>query len=252
MSTRSVPRFADSTDKLLHRLALVSKDVILRDGEPILENAPNRIFLSPSLLRKFNCHTGCTACCLPFTLDFTVYEALSFDWSEDIEGEFMNRFHSRGININGETYLIMSYPQYKDDKCPFLRPTREGGALGCGFWTSNNSTQPLECAAAPQLLISTRGQRHPGTVLSKRPFGRASQWKVVPECEFDPIIDKLEKLPEDTSHLVDNEIMLLERYQHWAETLNIPTWIPQIITSMKVLPDLVESQGLHLIEVELK
>lgn len=238
--TRTIPGHVDSVGKLLERVALVAKEKIYYQGKPIKRTTdagayevepPEQIYLSPSLLRRFACHVGCTACCLPFTLDFTNDEFNSFVWKEDVDSEAIGKFETRILQVNGKEQPIQTYKQYLDDSCPFLRPTRDEGALGCGFWTEDNSTQPLECAAAPQLLMTTRGQG--ATVLMKRPFGRGWAWKDKPQCEFDPVADSPGKIDDDFD--LSNEIMLLERYNHWAEYLEIETYIPEILD---VLPNL--------------
>jgi len=242
---RSVPRHVDSVEKLVDRLALVAKVPVIYNGHRLRPAPPRHLFLSPSLLRAFRCHVGCTACCLSITLDFTEAEFARFVWSDDVAGPARHKFRPRKVQVNGFTYTILSYPQYQDPSCPFLRPTRPGGALGCGFWTQNNGTQPLECSAAPQLSMTTRGPDT--TVLMKRPFGRGWAWKEKPQCEFEPTLDGI----GDLARAVDlrDEIALLHRYQHWADVLHIPTHLPAIITAMHALRETVAERGVHLVQV---
>lgn len=244
-TARSVPRQVDSVEKLVDRLALMAKVPVIYNGKRLRPAAPTHIFLSPSLLRAFHCHLGCTACCLPITLDFTEEEFRKLHWSDDIEQAARLRFRPRRVVVNGYPYTIMSYPQYKDPACPFLRPTRPGGALGCGFWTANNATQPLECSSAPQLLMTTRGVGM--TMITKHIFTRGFKWKVPPQCEFAPTITSV----DDLARAVDlkDEIALLHRYQYWADFLHIPTHLPAIITAMQHLKETVEKQGAHLVQV---
>jgi hypothetical protein len=244
-AARSIPRHVDSVEKLVDRLALIAKVPVIYNGKRLRPRPPTHLFLSPSLLREFRCHVGCTACCLSFTLDFTEDEFQRFLWRADISQEAHMRLRKRRITVNGRMFTIMSYPQYKDPSCPFLRATRPGGALGCGFWTTGNSTQPLECAAAPQISMTTRGPDT--TVLMKRPFGRGWNWKVPPQCEFDPLLDG----PGDLARAVDlrDEIALLRRYQHWADLLKIPTHLPAIISTMQHLKERVAKEGVHLVRV---
>jgi hypothetical protein len=202
--------------------------------------------LSPSLLREFRCHVGCTACCnVSITLDFTDDEFQRFLWRDDVMTMAHSRFRRRYVTVNGHRFPIMSYPQYKDPRCPFLRPIRDDGVMGCGFWTSNNSTQPLECSSAPQVSIQTRGADT--TVIMKRPFGRAWIWKVPPQCEFDPLLDT----PGDLTHAVNlsGEITVLRRYQYWADFFRIPTHIPAIIATMQHLKEHIAKDGVHLVKV---
>lgn len=249
--TRTIPGHVDSVGKLLERVALVAKEKVYYQGKPIKRSTdagayevepPRQIYLSPSLLRRFACHVGCTACCLPFTLDFTNDEFNSFVWKEDVDEEAVAKFENRILQVNGKEHPIVTYKQYLDDSCPFLRPTRDEGALGCGFWTEDNSTQPLECAAAPQLLMTTRGEGT--TYLTSRPFGRGWAWKEKPECEFDPVPTKIWELPdEEISSEIQDKVMLLERYLHWSEYLEIDTYLPECVQAMKHLPTLLKDQN---------
>jgi hypothetical protein len=244
-SGRSVPRHVDSVEKLLDRLALFATIPIVYRGKRLRPTPPRHIFLSPSLLRVFRCHVGCTACCLAITLDFTEDEFARFIWSADIAANAKTRFAPRRITVNGKTFTIYTCPQYLSPSCPFLIPSRPGGALGCGFWTTSNSTQPLECAAAPQLMMTTRGVGT--TVLMKRPFGRGWAWKERPQCEFEPLLDS----PGDLTRASDlrDEIALLHRYEHWAQTLEIPTHLPAVIDTMLRLNSTVANTGVHLVPV---
>lgn len=136
-------------------------------------------------------------------------------------------FQSRQVEVNGHKRIVSTYPQYKDDKCPYLGE-RPDGNPGCSFW-GTGSGQPLECAAAPQLLMSTRGEKY--STLSKRPFGRAWAWKETPQCEFTDLVVTPVDVPEDLD--LSNEIELLRRYQAWAKVFHIKTVIPQVIKVLK-------------------
>src|SRR6476469_2887001 len=156
---RSTPQHADSVGKLLHRLALLTGEEVLHDGKPVLETPRKELLIQPALAREFTCVAGCSACCLPFTLDFTPEEFKRIQTKKVEKRSGVNpltRFSMRKVNVNGSYRTVFSYPQYLDDQCPFLAPIREGGAPGCSFYDSGTG-QPLECAAAPQLLMSTRG-----------------------------------------------------------------------------------------------
>jgi hypothetical protein len=220
---------------------------------------PEHVYLSPSLLRTFECVAGCTACCLPFTLDFTNDEFNGFaieKWEEEITEQADGQFKDRILNINGHDIRIQTYEQYKDDSCPYLRTTRVTAdgveAKGCGFWTADNSTQPIECAAAPQLLMTTRGQGN--TVLMTRPFGRGWAWKDKPQCDFQPIFDNIKKVPtdEEAEPILKDRIMLLNRYLHWADYLEINTHLPNIIETLQDLPLILQQEGLKMVEVEIR
>jgi hypothetical protein len=243
---RMAPRHVDSVEKLLCRLSLLAKVAVSYNGKRITVAPSEHILLSPSLLRSFRCHVGCTACCgVTITLDFTEAEFQQFVWSASVDTPAREGFSKRRIAVNGETFTIMTFPQYKYPSCPFLRPTREGGAYGCGFWTATDSTQPLECHAAPQISITERGKGI--TVIAKRPFGRAWQWKVTPQCEFDSLIDGVGDL--DRAVDLADEIDTLQRYQHWADMLHVPTYIPEIIAAMHILKDTCKQKGVHLVQV---
>lgn len=242
---RTIPQHVDSTGKLLNRLALVAIDPVMQKGK-LIAPPPKKILVTPSLLREFRCVSGCTACCLPFTLDYTPEEFEDLDWTEEITKQAVDQFRLRTIEVDGRSYEVLSYPQYKDNSCPYLRQTRENGALGCGFWSKDNSTQPVECAAAPQLLMTTRGMG--STVIMKKPFGRAWSWKVKPQCEFDPVIDHIKKIPDNFD--LSNEIMLLKRYLHWADYLDIPTWIPAIIEILEDFPNQLRLTNLRSVIID--
>lgn len=242
--SRTIPGHVDSIGKLLERIALVAKEPVVHNGKQ-LRTPPDEIFIAANMVREFRCVSGCTACCLPFTLDFTPEEYDGFEMAPDIEEQALDLFSTRPVTVNGEKHTVVTYEQYKDPSCPFLRPTREGGALGCGFWTEDNSTQPLECAAAPQLLMTTRGEGR--TYIMKKPFGRGWAWKDKPQCEFDPVIDKVSNIPENYD--LSNEIMLLERYHHWANHFGIDTYLPQIVETMNDLPEHLRASNLASVQV---
>jgi hypothetical protein len=244
---RSVPRHVDSVEKLLDHIALFAKVPVVYNGRALREDVPKHIFLSPSILRSFRCVDGCTACCLSFTLDylpreFSFYSTL---WEEGVTQMAQEKFEKREVEVNGLKGYVMSYPQYKDPACPFLRPTRQGGALGCGFWHVGNATQPLECASAPQLMFTTRGLEN--TVLLKRPFGRAWAWKDKPQCEFSPILDHPGQV--DPAYHCDNERMLLQRYREWANYFQIPHHFDVVIDAMTHLAQTIHEGGVRLVQV---
>lgn len=274
--TRTIPGHVDSTGKLLDRLSLVAKRPIVQNGK-VLRDPPEKVAVSPSIMRRFSCVSGCTACCLPFTLDYTPDEFNTFAWTDEIVDQAVDQFKSRFIEVNGKYHEVVTYEQFRDPKCPYLRPTRGtcphcegagniegteksfggpeleecptcagyGQALGCGFWTQSNSTQPLECAAAPQVLMTTRGMGT--TLIMKRPFGRGWAWKDKPQCEFDPVLDKVAKIPDDFD--LSNEIMLMERYLHWANHLGVETHLPAIIEVLQDYPRRLRASNLASVVV---
>lgn len=223
---RTVPGHVDSTGKLLNRLALMTGDPVYQRGKLIVEPR-QELLLMPSLARDFTCVAGCSACCLPFTLDFVPAEwrGLNKKHVGRVSGtDPKDIFEKRKIEVNGDEHEIWSYPQYKDNQCPFLQPIRDGGAPGCSFVPGQN-LQPLECAAAPQLLNSTRGDRY--ATLSSRPFGRGWAWKDKPRCEFTDVALKQSDL--EAIDMTD-KIALLGRYSLWADHLGISTVIDEVVT----------------------
>lgn len=240
---RTIPGHVDSTGKLFSRLALLTKSemVYLEGKKTITVEPPRQVVLAPSLLREFRCIDGCTACCLPFTLDFLPSEFANFleKWAPDVAEQAEQEFSRREVEVNGVKREIFSFKQYEYPTCPYLRPTRKGGALGCGFWTEfNTPTQPTECAAAPQISITTRGPRQ--TMVMKKPFGRAWQWRVTPQCEFDDRVESLRGLPDEYD--LTNEINIFRRYLGWAQYFEVETWIPEVIEAMGHLPQLFKAQ----------
>lgn len=247
MRTTLPSKRRDSIEKMLYRLGLLATEDIVRDGV-IFATAVTEVYVSPALLRSFHCHVGCTACCLPITVDFSPEEFAAFDWSREVRAKAKDLFVERDIEVNGRQYPVFTYHQYRDKACQFLAPNREGGALGCSFYPN----QPLECAAAPQLLMTTHGTR---SVLTKRPFGRASQWRIVPQCEFSPTPVPVSQLlrasnyptsADDPKHPLANEIGLLKRYRHFAEYFEIDTYIDEAIAALGGLPSYIaEAATLH-------
>lgn len=253
--TRTIPGLVDSIDKMMGSIALLAKEPVFHEGKQVSVtrdgigkvyiNPPKSLSLSPSLLRDFTCTVGCTACCLPITLDYTPEEFATFEWTDEIAAQAEEQFYVRVINVNGEDAEVATYEQFREPSCPYLRPTREGGALGCGFWTADNSTQPLECAKAPQLLVTTRGEGH--HCLMSRPFGRGWAWQNKPQCEFSPILDNLREVPEEFDY--SQYQMLLERYLHWSDHFGVETYIPEVLEVLPHLHEILREEGLHMVDV---
>lgn len=245
--TRTIPGHVDSTGKLLNRLALMTGDVVTQKGKPILE--PRReLLVMPSLARRFTCVSGCSACCLPFTLDFCPAEWAGL--SRNLVAKQgapnpRNLFEEREIEVNGTEHTILSYPQYKDDKCPFLQPIRDDGNPGCSFVPGQN-LQPLECATAPQILNSTRGDYY--ATISSRPFGRGWAWKDKPQCDFEPVALTEKELEEID---MTDKIALLGRYSLWADHLGVRTVIDQVVEILSDFRSRLISNNMRSIVVEL-
>jgi hypothetical protein len=82
------------------------------------------------------------------------------------------------------------------------------------------------------------------SIVTKRPFGRASQWKNLPQCEFGKTPAQLGINGLDIHTYVNgdvllkNEIELLKRYQHFAEYFEIETYIDKVIAALRTLPEM--------------
>lgn len=238
--TRTVPGHVDSVGKILERLQLVSPYEVTYKGKPV-RAVPSEFYASPALMRYFECKTGCTACCLPFTLDFTNDE-FNLMPHEVGGNDTLEFFYQRDIEVNGKMFPIQSYDQYKDDACPFLVPNRNKTALGCAFW-GTESGQPIECEAAPQLLMTSRGPDI--SMLTSRPFGRGWAWKDKPQCVFHPVADRIQGIPDDAEAQCQSRANTLKRYLAWAEYLEVKTVLPQAIEAVENLPDILRDNGMR-------
>lgn len=238
--TRTVPGHVDSVGKILERLQLVSPYRVTYKGKHV-RDVPSEFYASPALMRYFECKQGCTACCLPFTLDF-INDEFNLVPHEVGGNDTLELFYQRDIEVNGKTFPIQSYDQYKDDSCPFLVPNRNKTALGCAFW-SKESGQPIECEAAPQLLMTSRGPDI--SMLTSRPFGRGWAWKDKPQCIFHPVADRIQGIPDDAKEQCASRAKTLRRYLAWAEYLEIRTVLPQAIEAVENLPDILRDNGMR-------
>lgn len=229
----------DSIERMLYRLGILARKPIIREGV-VFAQAATEIYVSPALLRTFHCKVGCIACCsIKITVDFSPEEFASLKWSKKVRDKAESLFFEREIEVNGKRYPIFTYNQYQDPACQFLAPIREG-QLGCSFYPY----QPLECASAPQLSMTTHGGK---SIVTKRPFGRAAQWTNVPQCEFSPIpkpigpllrtVDK--STVDDPKHPLANEIGLLQRYQYFADYFEIDTYVGEVIAALGQLPEIL-------------
>ncbi len=250
--TRTVPGHVDSVGKILERLQLVSPYEVTYKGKPV-RAVPSEFYASPALMRYFECKTGCTACCLPFTLDFTNDEFNILP--EEVAGNNIDElFYERVIEVNGSEFRIQSYDQYKDDACPFLVPNRNKTALGCAFWAREGHPdtgmpgpgQPIECEAAPQLLMTSRGPDI--SMLTSRPFGRGWAWKDKPQCIFHPVADRIQAIPDDAQEQCASRVRTLRRYLTWAEYLEIETVLPQAIEAVENLPATLRDNGMRTVQ----
>jgi hypothetical protein len=229
---------------MLYRIGLLTRQPIIREGE-VFAPAVTEVYASPALRRTFECKVGCIACCsVKITVDFSPEEFASFKWSKKVRAKATDLFSKREIEVNGKQFPIFTYNQFADPACQFLDNVREGGALGCSFYPH----QPLECASAPQLSMTTIAGH---SVITKRPFGRWQQWTNVPQCIFSPTPvplsplmrtkKKKKKAPiNDADHELANEIGLLKRYKGFADYFELDTHLDAVIQALRDLPDTLE------------
>lgn len=253
-STKTQIDHADSVGKLLSQLQLVSRVPVTYNGKPTRAidrpggpgsttkwvwhyDIPTEFYVSPAIMRGFECKLGCTACCLPFTLDYTPEE-----WAQGWEGtQDVERFEVREVLVNDKKFPVYSYPQYQDPQCPYLAPVREGGALGCTFW-GKGAGPPVGCASAPQILFTSRGAEV--SMLTSKIFGRGWKWDNPAQCIFHPVADKLSAIPADADNQCHERADLLRRFLHWAEYLGLDTVLPQAIDAVEHLPDILKEHGM--------
>lgn len=204
---------ADSVEKILWQLSLVSPDAVRYQGrkglkERVYDYPVQEVLLTPSLFRKFTCAAGCTACCQKFTLDYVPSEFVTM--VEDKTG-----FKERTVLVNGKPKKVFTNDQNKNPICDFLTVEKPGGGLGCAHWPA----PPLSCVSAPQLQFI---QMRPGkTYVLKKPYGRAWAMTPTPQCEFEAVDDLTE------AHLEDL-IQILDRFIEWARYFGIKTYLGNI------------------------
>lgn len=221
LRSQEIPRknsvgHADSVEKILNQLALLSPDVVryqshsLVSGRFLTErvfDAPvDSVLITPSLFRKFTCANGCTGCCQKFTLDYTPHEYQTLVQHQ--EG-----FSERYVWVNGKEKLVFTNDQNQNPLCDFLTVERPGGGLGCAQWPA----PPLSCISAPQLQFVQ--MRFRSTFVLKKPFGRAWAMTPTPQCEFEQV-DSVEEME------LDDILQILDRFQEWARYFKITTCIP--------------------------
>lgn len=203
------PGRADSVEKLVHKLALLSPEPV-RWGpkqKVLVKTPPKQVLVAPSVFREFICTVGCTACCyVTITLDYFPGETQFAELPSDVQ----KQFKVRDIYVNGRLFPIISHDRrHLVSKCQFLTESTRGGGPGCGLWPR----PPLECQAAPQSQLM---QIRPGkTYLLKKPFSRAWRFKQKPQCQF--------VANQDLSLVLAGDIAILRRYLAWASFLNMPT-----------------------------
>lgn len=209
--------FPDSVAKLVRNLAALSPQPVTFQGKPVLPYRVERVTLGASMFREFICTPGCTACCLPFTIDYTPQEF------RRLPAELRNRvpWAVREVVVNKKQWPVYSFNQALLPQCPYLTIRRPTGGWGCALWPRS----PLECAAAPQLHFITRqtGSTH----ITKQPFSRAWRFAQKPQCQFISTPG-----PERLWAEFQKNIQLLRRYAHWAAYLEIPVCLDAIIAAL--------------------
>lgn len=200
-----------SFTRTLSRLSMMtSVPISIQGGEA---STPPRSFrVGPSVFRKFVCAPGCSACCLqgPLTLDFLPEEPEWLGLPSDIE----RMFSTKSVEVNGVRREIFSLDKPKG-MCHFLVP--HAGGQGCGIWQNH----PLECWAAARLQFQTHGE---DAVMLKKGFAREWRWEVRAQCQYPEFEWEQSELEADLS--------VLRRYSVWAETFQIPTILPELISAL--------------------
>lgn len=217
---------ADSVEKILAQLALLSPDVVtyqarsLRTGFPLQErvfDAPvDVVILAPALFRTFRCVAGCTACCQKFTLDYTPHEYQTLVTHK-------TGFERRVVSVNDKKKHVFTNDQNDNPICDFLSVQRpDAVALGCAHFPY----PPLSCISAPQLQFIQ--MRHRTTYVLSKPFGRAWAMTPTPQCEFEEPADQKEFRDQ-----MEMRIEILMRFQEWARYFGIRTCLRQILREMR-------------------
>lgn len=206
---RSRPGNGQSWVKVVHQIALTSPGGIAIGRQrptPLID----RVALGPSVFRAFRCVSGCTACCLKFTLDYIPEEEEQLDVDRAVQ------FHQRSVHVGGAWFDLYTSDQTDHVLCDFLTAVRPEGGLGCALYPR----APLSCASAPQLQFLTHGPNQ--TNILKRPFSRAWAMAETPQCEFTAEFD------EETRASVIGDVALLDRFISWARYFRIPTVLPHV------------------------
>lgn len=214
---------ADSVEKILSQLSLLSPDVLTYQGQTstgrlrkviAFDTTVEEVLITPSLFRKFICTDGCTACCQKFTLDYIPAE---LSLVEHTEG-----FVARDVWVNGKRRVVYTNDQNHNPICDFLRVQRPGGGLGC----ANYKYAPLSCISAPQLQFI---QMRPGkTYVLKKPFGRAWAMTPTPQCQFVEF-----RSPDELQAEILMMTEILGRFQAWASYFGIKTTLHHVIRALK-------------------
>lgn len=201
---------ADSIEKILWQLSLLSPDPVTYQARPQLKERVyafpvDEVLVSPSLFRKFVCASGCTACCQKFTLDYTPSEFVTL--VEDKTG-----FEERTVLVNGKPKKMWTNDQNKNPICDFLTVEKPTGGLGCAHWPA----PPLSCISAPQIQFI---QMRPGkTFVLKKPYGRAWAMTPTPQCEFIAV-ENIEEMD------LEDALAILDRFAEWARYFGIKSAI---------------------------
>jgi len=216
---------ADSVEKILSQIALLSPDVVTYAARSLLTgraldvrvfDAPvDGVVLAPALFRTFICTSGCTACCQKFTLDYTPHEFVTVVKHQ--EG-----FTERKVRVNGKEKTIFTNDQNQNPICDFLRAERPDGGLGC----ANYPGAPLSCISAPQLQFIQMRPRI--TYVLSKPFGRAWAMTPTPQCEFREA-ETVQEFYDQMQMRID----ILYRFKEWARYFGIRTCISQAITEIR-------------------
>lgn len=211
---RPSPGEKDSARKILEQLGKISKQEMKINGEKVL-SAPEEIKVGKSFRKGFKCVPGCTACCLNFSLDY-----IPSEFDECLDDETKEKFGERTIQVNGRKKKIYTIEDnfQEGEECMFLVNNRTDSDDGKGCELYPNP--PLSCISAPQVNFIYRSDLET-TYLQKRPFGRASQWTNIPQCEFEGKWDR------------EEDLNILQRFFRWARYFEIDTALAEIIDELR-------------------
>lgn len=210
-------RYPDSYMKNLTQISVVAKRPFEVGSKMMVP--PNTLSISQTFFRKYGCYLNCGGCCSgDISLDY-------------LPSEVMDVIHEVGITpevrwtvpINGEPRELFTIPQepqtlHGHQFCRFLDPTD----AHCTIHEKN----PFSCQIE---LIKFRRMKDRGYMM-KVPFGRA--WAL---HRFDGVKGQVLCTFDDFAldQLKNNDIPALQRMLEWAEYLDIPTYLPEILDSLE-------------------
>lgn len=198
----------DSVDKIVTRyFAALTKETFSYKGKTI---NPKPLIVSPLLFRDYTCPPGCGGCCFKFTLDYLPSEPLP------------QGVKKRLVELNGKDHEIWTDAQESNEgnRCTHLEP----GTGRCGIYLR----RPFSCDfELIRTLHSEDDDR--ADVLTQKLFGRGWSYPRVDGgkgalCEMTPVTPKSK----------DEVVRKLLRLKEWSDHFGIATWVPDILTCIKM------------------